>query len=162
MLLVHALITSRESRLDYANALFYGLPAKFLRKLLRVQNVAARIVTGTRRTAHITPVLKSLHWLPLHQRIAFKLCLLVHKCIHGSAPAYLAELLTLRTNNCDLRSNGTFLLDVPRVTSAMSQRAFGVAGPQVWNTLPMDLRNKPDTTIFKRKLKTLLFIQAFN
>jgi len=78
--LVHAFISCR---LDYCNALLYGIADGQLQRLQSVQNAAARLVTGTRRTDHITPVLKSLHWLPVRQRITFKLATLVHKCLDG-------------------------------------------------------------------------------
>ena len=73
--IVHALVMSR---LDYCNAILYGLPDAQLLKLQLVQNSAARQVTGTRIWEHITPVLFALHWLPIRQRIQFKLLLLVY------------------------------------------------------------------------------------
>ena len=85
--LVHAFISCR---LDYCNALLYGIADGQLQRLQSVQNAAAHLVTGTRLTDHITPVLKSLHWLPV-QRITFKLSTLVHKCLDGRAPGYLAD-----------------------------------------------------------------------
>jgi len=88
--LVHAFISCR---LDYCNAMLYGIADCHLQRLQSVQNAAARLVTGLRRTEHITPILKSLHWLglPIRQWVTYKLATLVHKCINGRAPGYLAE-----------------------------------------------------------------------
>ena len=86
--LVHAFISCR---LDYCNALLYGIADGQLQRLQSVQNAAARLVSETRRTDHITPVLQSLHWLPVRQRVTFKLATLVHKCLSGRASGYLAD-----------------------------------------------------------------------
>ena len=66
--LVHAFISSK---LDFCNALLYGLPQSVIDRLRYVQNCAARLVTRTRSSEHITPVLRSLHWLPVRQRITY-------------------------------------------------------------------------------------------
>jgi len=66
--LVHAFISCR---LDYCNALLYGIADCQLQRLQCMQNAAARLVTGLRRTDHITPILKSLHWLPIRQRVTY-------------------------------------------------------------------------------------------
>ena len=90
----HAFISCR---LDYCNALLYGIAYCQLQRLQSVQNAAARLVTSLRRTEHITPrILKSLHWLPIRQRVTYKLATLVHKCINGRARGYLAELSSVR------------------------------------------------------------------
>ena len=87
--LVHAFI---YCRLDYCNALLAEIADSQVKRLQSVQNAAARLVSGARRRDHITPVLRSLHWLPVRRRIFFKTAVLVWKCIHYVAPAYLREV----------------------------------------------------------------------
>ena len=157
--LVHAFVSSR---LDYCNGLFVGISEGLLDRLQRIQNAAARLVTGTRKYEHITPVLRSLHWLPVRQRIVFKVATFVFKCLHGLAPSYLAGDCVLKStmpNRQRLRSASSQELDVPRTTNKMlGPRAFGVCGPTIWNKLPVDLQN-PDLSlqVFRRRLKTHLF-----
>ena len=86
--LVQAFISCR---LDYCNSLLFGISDGLLRRLQSVQNAAARLVTGARRCDHITPVLRQLHWLPVRQRVVFKIAGLVHQSLGGLAPAYLAD-----------------------------------------------------------------------
>ena len=81
--MVYAFISSR---FDYCNSLLFHISDNLLHRLQAVQNAAARLVTGTRRREHITPVLRQLHSLPVRQRIEFKLAVLVYKAMIGMSP----------------------------------------------------------------------------
>src|SRR5271154_4716768 len=158
-MITHAFVTSR---LDYCNSLLHGIFSSLTAKLQHVLNTAARIVTGTKIGNHITPVLKSLHWLPVVQRIAFKTALLTFKVIHGLAPSYLCDLIKYRSASRDLRSINDVLLDVPRCKSSIGSRAFVVSAPKLWNNLPSDVRTCTSLTSYKTKLKTYKFSDAFS
>ena len=157
--LVHAFVTSR---LDMGNALLSGVTQAQLSRLQRVQNCAARLVTRTNRAEHITPVLEQLHWLPVKQRVIFKILLQVYRSLNNSAPEYICELLHARAPTRSLRSNSEGLqLAVPRTRTAWGDCSFAKTGPQLWNALPVHVRQSDSLAIFKKALKTHLFTTAF-
>ena len=153
------------SRVDYCNAILAGLPASTLAPLQKVINAAARLVLNLKPHDHITAALRALHWLPIKQRIDYKLCLLVHLALIGHAPVYLSELLLPVANipaRSSLRSADNQLLDVPRTRLAIGDRAFAVVATRAWNRLPSELRLTTNTVHLKNQLKTYLFVEAFH
>ena len=122
-------------RLDYCNSLLYGISDVLLRRLQSVQNADARLVTGASRCDHIPPVLRQLHWLPVCQRVVFKIAGLVHQSLVGAAPAYLADDCRLLSDagRRPLRSNSndTRKLLVPRTHNKLGDRSFSAAGPRL-------------------------------
>jgi len=131
-------------------------------KLQSVQNATARLITGTRRCDHITLVLWELHWLPIRERVKFKLACLVHQSLSGQSPAYLADDCRLVSDSTcrSLRSADvpTCVAVSPQTYSSYGDRTFAAAGPWLWNSLPVQLRN-PDISYgrFRRQLKGHLF-----
>ena len=92
--LVHAFISSK---IDYCNSILIGLPNEEIDKIQRVQNAAARLISGTKKYASITPILIKLHWLPVIARIEYKILLTVFKSLNNLAPEYISELYLINT-----------------------------------------------------------------
>jgi len=116
--LVHAFISSR---LDYCNSLLVGVTGQLLHRLQVIQNSTARLVTRATRYEHMTPVLCSLHWLPVRHRITFKTAVTMYKCLHGLAPPYLTEYCTSTSSAAGRRhrrSAYTRQLIIPRTRTS--------------------------------------------
>jgi hypothetical protein len=158
--IMHAFISSR---LDYNNALLYGIPKTQIQRLQRIQNTAARIVTCCKKSDHITPHLQNLHWLPVHNRIKYKIITLTYRCLHDIAPAYLCDLIHLYHPGRSLRSSTSLSLTVPKTNlKGYWDCAFSKAAPVLWNQLPQKLKSIESFDMFKSELKTFLFKDAFN
>ena len=114
--------------------------------------------TGTnRQSTSSSALLKHYHWLPIHQRIQFKIACVTYKTIHTTQPVYLNSVLEHYTPARTLRSSDTNLLSVPRVRTCFGSRSFSVAAPTIWNSVPFDIRNSCSMASFRRKLKTFFF-----
>ena len=158
-------VTLVLSRLDYRNAVLVGLPAYLVRRLQSVLNAAARLIYRMRSADHVTDALACLHWLRVPERIEYyKVAVLTYKVLHGSAPRYLGPLVAVADlpGRRTLRSGGTKRLMVPSVRrSTVSDRAFMVAGPRVWNTLPEETTTSQTLSTFRQRLKTWLFRKSY-
>ena len=158
--LIHAFVTAR---LDLNNGLLYGIPACHTKRLRRIQYASAQILTKCHPQQSMTPVLHKLHWLPIPQRVEYKLLLMVFKCLQGEAPEYLSDLLSVKLNTRTLRSSNQLLLDhqKTKTTATYGDRAFSIAAPKLWNTLPDAIKLSSTINSFKASLKTYLFKVAF-
>jgi len=112
--------------------------------LQSVQNAAARLVMGTRRCNHMSPVLCQLHWLPVWQCVMLKIVTLVYQSLSSNAPGYLDDDCQLVTNACVRQLHSadtrTRTLVVSRTHSSFRDRTFAAERPQVWNSLSPNLR----------------------
>ena len=101
------------SRLDYCNCFLMGTPNSVIQPLQKIQNFAARLVLLAPRTHHSTPLLEKIHWLPISERIKYKVACMCFSAINGSGPAYLSELLHVYTpSRALLSSSDTRMLKI--------------------------------------------------
>ena len=175
----HTIATSLiHSKLDYCNSLFLNLPQSQLNRLQLILNSTARAVSNTPKFSHITPVLKSLHWLKIEQRIQYKVISITYKTLQSNKPAYLNDLLHIQRHR-NTRSSDAVTLQRPSVCSRLklTDRSFTHHAPILWNSLPKQLRqltphhdpsiNQSGSTLalsssqFHAKLKTFLFNRSF-
>ena len=161
--LIHAFVTSR---LDYCNGLLYRVPECQIKKLQCVMNGSARLIYCAPKFCHITPILKELHWLPVCARIEFKILLITFKAIKGLAPKYLSDLIEiLQMSRYNLRHNNIGILlarSTIRAKKTIGDRAFMIAAPILWNSLPLSARQAATVDNFKSMVKTHLFAKAYN
>ena len=154
------------SHLDYCNGMYMGLPNVDILKMQRVQNAAAKLALQRKWSDSSTDALRALHWLPVQERIKFKILTIVHKCLYDHAPAYMQKLISLKTttDRYSLRSkNQTKILNEPRTKlKTFADRSFSVYAPRLWNNLPDFLRKFDDHNRFRKALKTYLFEHYFN
>ena len=157
--LMQALVTTK---LYYCNSLMMGTPGYNISKLQHIQNAAARVVYGKRFVLHITPYLKELHWLKITERITYKIACIMYRCVNGTAPKYLQELV-LKNHNRTLRSSSQLKLPISKSNlSFIHKSSFSYVGLRTWNSLPQHLRCAENLESFKRLLKTHLFQCSYN
>ena len=142
--LVRALVLSR---LNYCNGFLTKAPDYLLAQLSCVMLAAARLILQLPRKSHFSDAIRrQLHWLDISERVRFKLCVLAHRCIHGSAPSYLSKYcipvssIAGRSHLRSAASGGLFQRRTLYIT--IGPRAFAVACPAAWNSLPPELHDK--------------------
>ena len=129
-------------------------------------NASARLVYRAPKYCHITPLLSELHWLPVRLSVDFKILFVTFKILHGVAPSYLKDLVSvLRDSHYQLRRNNNDILsERPRLKTkkTMGDRAFSIAAPFLWNSLPLPIRQETSIDSLKRSIKTYLFKKALS
>ena len=148
-------------KLYYCSPVWSNTLKKNISKLQKFQNFAGRIISGTWKFDHITPVLKELRWLPLSSYLKYTLGVLAFKSVKGLASSYLCDKFKTRAFFHDHNTRNKDNLNIPGYKSASGQRTFLYLATKLWNSLPCDLINSASLIIFKRKLKDFLFSNAF-
>ena len=150
------------SRLDYCNGLLYGTSTRNIDRLQVAQNTLARAVCQASWSSSATDLRRSLHWLPVKQRIDYKLAVVTFKAQSTGVPAYLASLVDNYVPTRTLRSADQFLLCSAIVKLVCSRKAFSVNAPLVFNSLPYNCRSARSLSSFKQFLKTYLFSNVYS
>ena len=137
-----------------------------LKKFNQFRMLLHALLLTQKKIEHITPVLFNLHWLPVKQRIKFKIILLAFNIISSKCPDYLSSLIDFQTPSRTLRSSNKLLLtrrDTRYTTTNYGFRAFSLAAPKLWNELHFDISVRNcSLASFKILLKTCLFRDYFN
>ena len=109
------------------------------------------------------PVLCKLHWLPVRQRLQYKIALLTFKALNSMALSCISDLLTKFDREWELHSTSTNRLNVPAAgnTNYYNDRTFSIAAPIVWNNLPAHLRTMSSFNLFKQELKIHILRSAY-
>ena len=178
--LIHVFIFSH---IDYCNGLLNGVSKHLINKLQRIQNMAARLVYKLPKFSHVTPLLINLHWLLVEYHVKYKIFLFTFEAIHQSAPQYINDMFIKKSTRyrswlSSIARNIEFVngsvsgeiafddityLSVPRTKSVtFKKRSLVVTGPQLWNSLPIEIKMENSMVGFKRKIKTHLFKLTFN
>ena len=147
------------SKVDYCNALYTNLPDTRVKRLKSVMNSCIRFIFYIKdRNVDLLPYYKRAHILPFHQRVHFKACLIAHKAVHGNAPQYIQELVTIDKPSYSTRLKDGGMQLVERLSKTnLESRMFSAYAPGMWNRLPTHIRNEESAEAFKRLLKTHLF-----
>ena len=150
------------TRLDYCNSLLGGVTKDQIQRLQRAQNSAARMVLGKKKRDHVKPLLAQLHWLPVEQRIQYKIGTLAFRHFDGTLPPYLSDKLSHHTTSRTLRSSAQLLLNTPQTNlKTAGDRSFRFQTPHIWNSIPLQVRQSQSLTSFKKNMKTYLFKSVF-
>lgn len=146
------------SRLDYCNGLLLSANEAALNKLQVIQNTAARLVLNAPARTASRPLLYQLQWLPIRERVRFKVCCIIHKALANIGPSYLIEKFHPYIPQRSLRTSSQSLLVIPRAKRArQGEKSLACRGPRLWNALPLHLRQCTEHLHFRKLLKTFLF-----
>ena len=140
------------SCMDYCNSLLAGTAQYQLNK--HIQNIGCWVICNLKKNDHVTPSMKGLHWLKIHKRILYNLCLLVYKCHNGLSPKYLADFLPSKTHSRALRSSTNNTIPPAHFKNSQCHRSsFSSAGLMTWNSLLLAVKTSHPTDNFKSSLK---------
>ena len=147
-----------QPRLDYAIAIWGFTSQQNIYNVQRLQNRAARIITGNHDYVHTRglDIVKQLNWMNVVQRRDYFIALFMLKCIHGLSPVYLSDLITMSNDIAirPTRASSSDMVMVPRVILYITKRSYSYCDPMIWNALPKFIKHCVSINIFRKALKT--------
>ena len=148
------------SKLYFCSTVWANTSKTKVQKLQKIQNFAARILTGTRKYEHITPVLNNLRWLSVPAMLALYDAILTFKCLRGLAPKYLSSRFNTHASVHGRNTRNNNMLDIPAINTAAGQCSFIYRAVKCWNMLPEEITKCESLHSFKSKAKSH-FLHSF-
>ena len=128
-----------------------------MQRMQKLQNFAAKIVIGNgRKYDRATPIIRKLKWLKIKEKCHLDLCVFTYKILKGHLPEWLLSLERIGNIN-PFRTRQQSDLVVPRTNSLTGDRNMKILLPQLWNKLPISIKDAPSIATFKEKIKDYLF-----
>ena len=147
-----------ESHFRYCCSVWGCAGDTALRKLQKLQNRAARVVTNSPFDHASLPLISKLGWLTVNEMIDFETACMVYKALHGLAPPYMKSMFQTLSESCNrtLLNTSTDLRIFLLCKTSNGQRSFSYRGVTVWNQLSLEIKTAPSLAAFKTKLKSFL------
>ena len=143
------------SKLHYCSSVWSSTSACNIRKLLYVQNFAARTICNVKKYDHISPVLRNLRWLPVKTQLYCRDATLTFKCMTDQAPEYLTSMYITRGSVSGRITRNFQRLNIPLFKTATGQKTFYYKSVSIWNKLDPSLKLCKSPASFKRALKNV-------
>jgi len=129
-------------------------------KLQAVQDFECRIVSGSKKYNHVTPILRQLKWLPVKQHMYYRDSIIAFKCMNGLAPGYLSDQFTKRSSISTRKTRNSQHLNIPLFKTATGQRTFYYRMVSLWNALPQNIKLSQSLAHFKTLMRKILLMDS--
>ncbi len=150
------------SNINYCIKVWGSTNATHLQRVQRAQNFAAKVALGGgAKRDHVTPFIKELGWFKISFKYKYEICIMIYKILNSNTPSYLMKLPTVKDTRpvCTRQQNQLF---VPKTRTCTGARSVQVAGPRLWNSLPLGIRDANTVFSFKRKLYNYILQEQFS